>query len=116
MMKDHSIRKLVERVLAAAEGYFGPLQDSSGPRQATVYQEMHLGAAVGLVASVTCVCAVGASALVSLAAAPVGFCAGAVIGLMLWNSSADLPEDPVLPPARGQERRPTAAGLAAAMR
>lgn len=105
MMKDHALQNLLRtrlrRASVAAERYFGPL---SGPRQATVYQEMHLGSAVGVSASLAYACAFGAPALLLLPAALAGYCAGAVIGLLIWNSSADLPEDPVLPPARSQER------------
>jgi hypothetical protein len=104
MMKNYPTQTHASRVLAASERYFGPLRSSSEPRQATVYQEMNLGAAVGLMACLAYACAAGAPAAMLSFAALVGFCAGAVMGLVLWSSSADLPEDPVLPPAPGQER------------
>ena len=99
------------RALAACERYVGPLAERES-RRATVYQEMNLGAVVGLVACLAYACLAGAPVLVFLAAVPVGFCIGSVIGLMLWNSSADLPGDPVLPPARGRNDAPAAQGTA----
>lgn len=105
MMKDHAIRTHANRALATGKRYLGRLLGLPKPPQTTtVYQEMHLGAGVGLTASLAYACAAGAPATVLSFAALVGYCAGTVIGLLLWIGSADFPEDPVVPPARGQER------------
>lgn len=105
-MMNPTLRNPLSRMFLAAERIFGPLRHSPAPRQASVYQEMNLGAAVAVAACVGYTCIAGASALVTLSVVPFGFCAGSVIGLLLWHSSGEFPEDPVLPPARGQERRP----------
>jgi len=109
-MKHHTLRNSMARAWAIGERYLGPLRGFSEPRRATVYQEMNLGAGVGLTVSAASACAAGVPAVVLLAAALLGFCVGAVIGLLLWSSSTDLPTDPVMPPAPGQERhkRPAA--------
>lgn len=102
MMKHHTTRTCASRALAAGERYFGRLRSFTKPRQATVYQDMHLGAGVGLAACLVYACAAGVPAAMLPVAALVGYCAGTVIGLVLWIGSADLPEDPIVPPARGQ--------------
>jgi len=104
MMKDHATQTHAKRALAAGKRYFGRLLGLPRPPQTTVYQEMHLGAGIGLTASLAYACAAGAPAAMLSFAALVGYCAGTVIGLLLWIGSAELPEDPVVPPARGQER------------
>ena len=77
-------------------------------KPATVHQEMRRGAAFGSLF------ALGAGVafhlpLIGVAAAMLGgICAGGVIGLVLWSGSPSLPEDRVLPPPPGQERRPSA--------
>lgn len=82
------------------------------PRAAlTAYGEMLCGALVGLVAGAVLAAPLAAAGGLIVAAALAGFCAGAVIGLVLWSGSADLPEDPVIPPHPSQRReRPAASG------
>ncbi|ANQ84997.1 hypothetical protein dqs_1959 [Azoarcus olearius] len=75
-----------------------------------LYAEMSRGAIVGCVAAALIALEFPAAGMVGMAMA--GFCIGSVIGLLLFTSTAVLPEDPVLPPAPGQERiRPACRGL-----
>jgi hypothetical protein len=50
--------------------------------------------------------ALGVPAEFALFAAGLGLGAGGVIGLLIWIGSTTLPDDPVLPPAPGQDREP----------
>jgi hypothetical protein len=74
-------------------------------RPPSVYDEMRAGSLTGLFACPAFAAAVGASAAWLAAAAGLGGCVGAVLGLVLWSGSAALPEDPVLPPHPSQRRR-----------
>lgn len=104
MMKANTIPLLI-RLGRASERCFGPLTGHPGPRRGSVYQEMRLGAAVGLLACLGYAGLGGASVPLVLLAGVLGLGIGGVIGLLLWGGSSDFPDDPVLPPARGQERR-----------
>lgn len=69
-----------------------------------VYQEILRGAAIGVVACLVLVCLTGASHFGVVAAAIWGSCFGALIGMLLCVASAEVPEDPVLPPSPEQAR------------
>lgn len=82
-----------------------PARRPSRPATArTVHQEVLQGMAIGLMACLFFAWVGGGSFLVFQFAAVWGSCFGALIGLVLWAGSVDLPEDTVPPPAKGQER------------
>lgn len=82
----------------------------SAPPEPPLYQEMKRSARVGLGACLAYALILSAPVAVLVSATVLGYCSGAVVGLVLWNGSAGLPEDPVLPPAPGQERYAPAGG------
>lgn len=82
----------------------GVRHDEAGDAAIGAYDEMCRSALVGCGAALAI--ASGLPPPSVLAAAIAGFCAGSIIGLLLWSASPSLPEDPVLPPAPGQGRAP----------
>jgi len=87
------------------ERWISPPRDSAA-QAASLWQELTTGAVVGVFACLALTWALGVPAEFALFAAVLGVCAGGVIGLLIWIGSATLPDDPVLPPAPGQEREP----------
>lgn len=66
-------------------------------RDASVYEEMGFGAVVGGVASL--LLAWGCIPALFAVSVATGCCAGAVIGLLLWSTSPELPEETLVRPA-----------------
>lgn len=66
---------------------------------ASVYEEMHQGSIIGLLACVLLAAMSGLPGIVAWAAF-LGATLGAVIGLLLWLGSDSLDEQPVIPPHR----------------
>lgn len=73
------------------------------PQDTSVYEEIGTGALIGWGACI--VLSWNFSPLVAAVIALCGLCSGAVIGLLLWIGSAELPEERIAPPAE-RERRP----------
>lgn len=73
------------------------------PQDTNVYQEIGTGALIGWGACI--LVSWNFSPLVGAVIALGGLCSGAVIGLLLWIGSAELPEERIAPPAE-RERRP----------
>lgn len=68
-------------------------------------RDVLLGAEVGSVACAGIAALFGPAMMIALGVALGGF-AGAVLGLMLWLETVDLPEEAIVPPAPGNARRP----------
>lgn len=68
------------------------------------HQEILRGAAIGIFACLVFVWLAGASSLSFIAAVIWGSSFGALIGMLLWIGSGDVPEDPIPPPDRRQAR------------
>jgi hypothetical protein len=66
--------------------------------------EIVRGAAIGIVACLILTWLTGGSSLSFVAAVIWGSSIGALIGMLLWIGSVDLPEEPILPPPPGQAR------------
>ncbi len=77
------------------------------PQASSLWQEMATGSVVGVVACLAFASLLGASPPMLAFAMAAGWCAGAVVGIQVWIATARLPDDPVLPPAPGQERQDT---------
>lgn len=69
-----------------------------------MHQEMRRSAVIGMVACLILAGLAGGSPTAFVAAVIWGSSIGALIGLLLWSSSADAPETPVSPPSAEQAR------------
>lgn len=72
---------------------------------ASAGEEMHGGALVGAPVCAAVAALLSGSPAFLLWGAASGAVLGALIGLLLWLGGDGPPEDPVVPPARGQARR-----------
>ena len=77
-------------------------QDAGRQQESCVDEEIGRGAIIGCTACI--VIAWEFSPLIVSAAAMLGLCFGALIGLVLWGASARLPDQRVVPPAPGMQR------------
>lgn len=83
-----------------------PTWPGSSSKAGEVGQEILQGAAVGFAASLLLAWLSSGSLLIFEIAAIWGSAVGALIGLLLWVGSDDVPEDPILPPSPGQTKTP----------
>jgi hypothetical protein len=70
----------------------------------TMREEILRSAATGLAACLIRLWLAGGSPAYIGAAVIWGCCIGALIGLLLWSSSPDAPEEPIVPPSPEQAR------------
>ena len=77
-----------------------PGRQQRRPPPTSLEREIARGAAIGMPAALAAALASGLGLLAAALAVIGGGMLGALIGLLVWCEGADLPEDPVLPPAK----------------
>src|SRR5689334_14132503 len=96
----HFFRTLCATVVKLPAGLWRTLRNQP---DTSVYEEIAVGALIGWGACI--VLSWNFPPLAGAVVALCGLCSGAVIGLLLWIGSAELPEENIAPPA-DREMRP----------